>query len=206
MKKELNKKLQDIYGTRTVDTQRALYKDWAGDYEADSVGEFGYVGFKTGAAEFAKRVPDKSARILDAGCGTGLSGRALAEEGYTNIHGLDLSPEMLEVASRSGVYQSLAEADLTQPVEVAEPYDAIFSAGLFGFGPPDPEHLHLLLNVLKPGGTAVITVNGKGWDDKDWENRLPAEVDAHQLDLVETLEIPYLENEDIRGILLVFNR
>ena len=34
--------------------------------------------------------------VLDMGCGTGLVGKFLAEKGFTNIHGVDLSKKMLE--------------------------------------------------------------------------------------------------------------
>ena len=34
--------------------------------------------------------------ILDMGCGTGLVGKFLAEKGFTNIHGIDLSKKMLK--------------------------------------------------------------------------------------------------------------
>jgi len=158
----------------------------------------------TAAAEFASRVADKSARILDAGCGTGLSGVALLRQGYDNIHGLDLSPEMLELAQATGAYQNLGQVDLTQKITVDEPFDAIFTTGLFGFGPPYPEHLGILLGVLKPGGLAVITVNGKGWDECGWSEKLPQVILERNLNLEEQFEIPYLEIEEIRGVVLVF--
>lgn len=198
-----NPKLGNVYRTKTVEMQKELYRDWAETYEADSVGEFGYVGFETAAIEFAKRVPDKSCRVLDAGCGTGLSGVALMRQGYNNIHGVDLSPEMLKIADKTGAYQTLAEADLTQKLSI-EPFDAVFASGVFGFGPPHPEHLGILIDALVPGGLAVLTVNGKGWDECGWEEKLPIEIKKQGLNLEEQFEIPYLEIEEIRGIVHVF--
>ncbi|KAG1700384.1 Siroheme synthase [Nymphon striatum] len=162
------------------------------------------MGFKPAAAEFAKRIADKNARVLDAGCGTGLSGVALHKEGFTDIEGRDLSPEMLDEARKTDVYTLLEEVDLTRPIKVSEKYDAIFSCGVFGFGPPDPCHLPHLLNLLKPGGFAVITVNGKGWLEKNWSEELDKVVEEHALKLEEQLDIEYLENEDIDGKLLIF--
>ena len=37
-------------------------------------------------------------QVLDMGCGTGLVGKFLAEKGFTNIHGIDLSKNMLAKA------------------------------------------------------------------------------------------------------------
>jgi len=197
-------KLKSIYGKKTVDDQKQIYKNWAETYDADTLGDFGWVGFKPAADEFAKRVKDKSALVMDAGCGTGLSGVALSQVGFTNIHGYDLSPEMLMKAKETGVYDMLNEIDLTNPIKVDQSYDAIFSCGVFGFGPPYIEHLRHLLATLKPDGYAIITVNGKGWIDKNWEQELPKVIEQHSLNLEEQLEIDYLENENIKGKLLIF--
>ncbi len=197
-------KLKNVYGNKTVEDQKQIYRDWAKTYDIETTGEFGWIGFTPAAAEFSKRVIKKDARILDAGCGTGLSGVALNKEGFTNIHGKDLSPEMLEQAEKTGVYSSLSEVDLTQPVQTFDPYDAIFSCGVFGFGPPYPEHLHHIINMLKSGGYAVITVNGKGWVEKNWPESLLTAVEEHSLKLEEQLDIEYLENEEIDGKLLIF--
>lgn len=197
-------KLKDVYANKTVDDQREIYKNWAKTYDDETLRDFGWMGFKPAAEEFTKRILDKNAKILDAGCGTGLSGVALSKQGFTNIHGRDLSPEMLEQAANVGVYASLTEVDLTNSIEVVEPYDAIFSCGVFGFGPPHPEHLHHLINILKPQGYAIITVNGKGWVDTHWPEKLDAAIKVQNLNLEETLDIAYLENENIAGKLLIF--
>lgn len=197
-------KLKEVYGDRTVEDQRRIYRDWADTYDEQTTGEFGWMGFKPAAEGFAERVPDQGARVLDAGCGTGLSGVALAAHGYTNIHGRDLSPEMLEVAAKTDAYASLGEIDLTVPLESEEPFDAVLSVGVFGFGPPDAEHIRHLTAAVKPGGLVILTVNGKGWIDRNWKNVLPDVVAGYNLNLVEQLEIPYLEKEEINGKLLVF--
>ena len=199
-----HEKLKNVYDHKTVDDQREIYKNWAETYDAETLGEFGWMGFKPAAEEFAKHIIDQDARILDAGCGTGLSGVALSNHGFTNIHGRDLSPEMLEQAKKTGVYKSLAEVDLTNTIDVIEPYDAIFSCGVFGFGPPSPEHLHHLLDTLKPEGHAIITVNGKGWVETNWPKELEKAIKKNDLQLIEMMDIEYLENEEINGKLLIF--
>ncbi len=196
-------KLKAVYAERNVEDQRQTYRDWADTYDEQTVEEFGWMGFQSAATEFSTRVAAKNSKILDAGCGTGLSGKALADLGFTNLHGRDLSPEMLAKAEKLGVYNSLAECDLTNPL-LEEPFDHVISVGVFGFGPPDPKHIRHLIAVTKPGGLVIITVNGKGWVDKDWENILPEVVEKDGLDLLENIEIQYLSKEDISGKLLVF--
>lgn len=197
-------KLKSVYGKKSVKDQKQIYKAWAETYDNETIGEFGWMGFEPAAAEFAKRVSNKNARILDAGCGTGLSGVALSKQGFTNIDGRDLSPEMLEQAEKTGVYSSLEEIDLTSPLKILEKYDAIFSCGVFGFGPPHPQHLHHIISLLKPDGYAVITVNGKGWIETGWPEHLGRAVEKDSLQLEEQMDIPYLKNEEIEGKLLIF--
>lgn len=197
-------KLKSVYDKSTVEDQRRIYREWAETYDNDTLQDFGWIGFQPAAEEFEKRVADKNAVILDAGCGTGLSGKALFELGYTEIHGRDLSPEMLAKARETNVYQSLAEIDLTQSINEDRDYHAIFSCGVFGFGPPFAEHIRHLTELLKPDGYAVITVNGKGWIEKGWENELTRVVRTHDLNLEEVLDIKYIENENIDGKLLIF--
>jgi len=48
--------------------------------------------------------PDK-VQVLDLGCGTGLVGQALWDRGFRKIWGVDISPEMIELASFKDVYQ-----------------------------------------------------------------------------------------------------
>jgi len=54
---------------------------------------------------------DQSRRVLDLGCGTGLSGLALAPFA-ARLDGVDLSPRMVEAAAARGLYAALHEADL----------------------------------------------------------------------------------------------
>lgn len=196
--------LKNVYGEMSVDEKKAFYKDWAETYDAQTQGEFGYVGFETSAKEFSKRVGDKSASVLDAGCGTGLAGEVLAKEGFVNLDGADFSPEMLERAELTKAYNNLHQVDLTKSVALETQYDAIFSVGVFGFGPPYIGDLVHLFDVVKPGGLVFMTVNGKGWVDTNWEQELPKVIEKHQLNLEEQFEIPYLLNEGIKGIVLVF--
>jgi SAM-dependent methyltransferase len=56
------------------------------------------------------------ARILDAGCGTGLAGQILAARGYRNVEGLDLSAGMLREAGKKARYAALHQQTLGEPL------------------------------------------------------------------------------------------
>ena len=187
--------------------KQALFDDWAPTYDQDLVDELGYVADAEACRVFVSLVPDRQARILDAGCGTGLVGRRLQQAGYNNIHGSDYSQKMLDQARATGAYQSLEQHDLTLPVVTEQPYDAAIAVGVFAFSIPSAEHLVNITRSLRPGGIAVITVNGKAWREVGWEAKLDGfnenYPDARLLD-VQTID--YLTAEGIDGRLLTLER
>jgi SAM-dependent methyltransferase len=61
--------------------------------------------------------------VLDLACGTGRIGAWLRRRGAAAIDGVDLTPEMLEVARRKGVYRTLRLADVTHTGLPAATYD-----------------------------------------------------------------------------------
>merc|ERR1711998_285548 len=67
------------------------------------------------SASLAHRM-DTSGPVLDCGCGTGLSGQALAHAGFQQLHGCDISPVSLEQIQsvHPGLYSTLKEVDLNQ--------------------------------------------------------------------------------------------
>ena len=104
--------LDEAYAVETPDDNRRLYARWAATYESDFIARTGYRYHEHVADVFValERPPGPT---LDVGCGTGIVGRALQERGVDGIHGVDISPQMLEQASSKGVYETLIEADLT---------------------------------------------------------------------------------------------
>ena len=90
------------------------YDKWAGSYDEDSIGTFGYAAPRRAAEALARNGLPKSATVLDGGAGTGLVGQFLAQDhGFTRITALDISESMLEVArAKTGVYERCVLGDL----------------------------------------------------------------------------------------------
>jgi SAM-dependent methyltransferase len=64
-------------------------------------------------------------RAADLGCGTGRTGAWLATTGIDTIDGVDITPEMLELARARGIYRRLVEADVGSSGLPAGEYDLI---------------------------------------------------------------------------------
>ena len=88
---------------RSVEETVAAYGDWAADYDRDVFDELGFVGSDRIADLLAVHLGDRTAPVLDLGCGTGAVGIRLFSEGFTSIDGIDISQAMLDVAARKRV-------------------------------------------------------------------------------------------------------
>ncbi len=146
-----------------VDAAAALYRDWAAEYDNDVFGELGFTGSNRIAELLAPLLADLAAPVLDIGCGTGAVGSRLVQLGLTTIDGVDLSPEMLDVARGKAVYRDLAVVDLTKPITIGARYAATISAGTFTSGHVGASVVPALLDVLEPGGVIAWVIGAAVW-------------------------------------------
>ena len=187
--------------------KQAHYDGWARDYEADVVGDLGYVAHLRAAEIFARVAGDKQARILDLGCGTGLVGATLTDAGYTNLHGADFSREMLEVARRREVYDELYQHDVSQPPpQNRDDYDALISVGLFSYGAPYISDLPNAVAFVKRGCRCVITVNDGAWVANNLHDAVQKQAAQHNFTIEEIVETDYLRKEKINAQVLIIRR
>lgn len=102
-------------------------------------------------------------RVLDLGCGTGLSGVAL-KPFATRLEGLDLSPRMLERARARGIYDALHEADLLDflPRRPAS-WDVVAAADVLNYLGDLAPAFAAIRAALRPGGRAALSLE-KGED------------------------------------------
>jgi SAM-dependent methyltransferase len=96
------------------------------------------------------------ARVLDVGCGWGVTLDALERRGYQAV-GMDVSRRTLERLDRPG--RTLIEADLTRPMERAVPsHDAVLALDVIEHLDDDRAAVSRLADLTRPGGSVVISV------------------------------------------------
>ncbi|TVR85770.1 MAG: hypothetical protein EA428_15290 [Spirochaetaceae bacterium] len=85
-----NETLDKVYTAENHNELMDAYKSWAGDYDSDLLGSFGYVAHIASARALDRALETQTnAVILDAGSGTGLVGEELKKLGYTTMDALD---------------------------------------------------------------------------------------------------------------------
>jgi predicted TPR repeat methyltransferase len=96
--------------------------------------------------------------VLDGGCGTGLCAPVLRPYA-ANLTGVDLSSGMLALARKTGLYDELAEAELTSYLsENKQAFDLVIFADTLCYFGDLAGVITATAGALRTGGTAVFTV------------------------------------------------
>lgn len=199
----------DHKGLRDLSTDSAdvaeYYDEWAEDYD-ETLAKWRYEA-PGRAAALLRAALDADSIVLDAGCGTGLSGTALSEAGFTVIDGIDVSQRSLDVAAERGVYRSLRQVDMQKlplPCE-DDSYDGLVCVGVLTYLPDSPGTLREFCRIVRPGGAMVLTHRTDILQERDFPGVLE---ELENQDLVEQVHIseprPYLpENEEFGDEVMV---
>jgi predicted TPR repeat methyltransferase len=171
-----------------------LYDDWAAQYEKD-VRSWGYTMPEDCAKILKKYTPvgkESTFKILDAGAGDGISGKAITDLGYKDVTGTDLSPELIKIAQTNGIYKAAFVEDLSKPMSFKnDEFDAITVVGVMTYLGPDGCALDEFCRVVKPGGLVIFTHRTDKVDK--WKSRQEQFVKEGKWETVEITEpLPYL--------------
>ena len=99
---------------------------------------------------------DKSATILDLGCGTGM----LAKKSSWNIYGADLAFSMCEVARGNGELTVTAVAEFLPFADAS--FDGVFSSLMLQWSNNPLAYFKEIYRVTKPGGRCIISTFAYG--------------------------------------------
>ena len=194
--------------TASAEECRALYDDWAKTYDLDLTdSSHGYVG----PINAAKIIADHSTRegqlVLDAGCGTGLSGIAVRDAVGTTtvIDGIDISTGMLAVARDKGVYRKLEVVDLSKGLGIEDGvYDVVVCVGTMTGGHVGPvPALKEFVRVVRKGGLVVATVKESVWTSDGYEDEVKRLEKVGVIKVASTDSMPYREAQGVNAKMLV---
>ena len=192
------------YGLSTAEETSAHYARFAADYET-AMRDNGYATPARCAAALREAGVAPGAAILDIGCGTGLSGEALSETGYSTLDGIDFSAEMLAIARSKDIYRTLTQGDLD-----ALPDDAacggVVAAGVFSPGHAPATLIDDVLARLEPGGVFVFSLNDHAIADASYEGRVHELLDAGGAELLSREYGDHMPGQNVRAWVLALRR
>jgi predicted TPR repeat methyltransferase len=181
------------------------YDNWASDYDGN-LADWRYEAPEQIASMLEAKIPPESV-ILDAGCGTGLSGRALHTKGFTTIDGIDVSHNSLEIAGRTDVYRSLHAVDLQRlPLPIPDDhYDGLACVGVLTYLTDSRGALREFSRVVRPGGFIAITQRSDLFVEREFQTLLEELSSDEVIEQVHISEPrPYLpDNEEFGDQILV---
>jgi len=174
IEKDREERVQWIYSSSDNKELEERYDQWAKDYDTDLDEGFGYLGPQR-AVEFFARLMPKTARILDAGAGTGLVGELLSRQGYNNLVAMDLSAGMLEEARKKNAYREFHQMMMGEPLNYStDSFDAVISVGVLTVGHAPASSFDELIRITRPGGYIVFSLRPDVYRDSGFKEKQDA--------------------------------
>lgn len=183
------------------------YDQWASTYNQDVAarnydGPNYLVNYLMDLAEQNKinvQTNDAHFKVLDVGCGSGLVGIRLKQQGLQHIDGTDLSQGMIVEAHKTHAYQTLIPwVNLQNPLPffLHNQYDLTICCGVFALDFVEPLSLKWLVQVTQVGGTIIMTTKTTYYDNYDFNGYYKQLVEQGVIELVDCrMNKPYLGKE-----------
>ena len=185
---EAENRVQWVYSAQDNRELAERYDQWAKEYDSDLDRDFGWLAPRRATEVFANYV-SKNARVLDAGTGTGLVGEALSVLGYRDLVAMDLSPGMLEEASKKGLYREFHQMVMGEPLDFPSgSFDAVISVGVLTVGHAPASSLDELVRITRSGGYVVFTLRPDVYQDSGFKEKQDALAAAGKWRLTEVSE------------------
>jgi SAM-dependent methyltransferase len=95
--------------------------------------------------------------LLDLGCGSGLLCRLVAERG-ARVSGIDICPELLDIARERTPQADLREGDISALPFAERSFDVVTAANALQFAPDPAQAFSEAARVLRPRGVLVVAL------------------------------------------------
>jgi predicted TPR repeat methyltransferase len=142
-----------------------LYERYADQYDQHVTRSLKYRTSDLLFDALTRFMPRADLDVLDLGCGTGLFGKLLRSRART-LTGIDISPNMLKVASDRKIYDKLFCADLVEFLQTqAEAFDLAAAADVFCYIGDLSGVFHTVRDALRAGGYFCFSVEAGNDND-----------------------------------------
>lgn len=131
-------------------------KEYEVAYHENEEKNWWFVGRRKAVLEVLKNTP-KDAKIVDIGCSGGPLLLDLQKKGYTDVHGVDFSPEAIELCKERGIVNA-HEMDGAATTFPDNTFDVVVSSDSLEHIEAEEKALKEWLRILKPGGKLYLFV------------------------------------------------
>ena len=189
----------DLKDAKNDNRLTEVYRDWAKKYDYYNDHVLGTVSQPKSVNLLSTRLKDKTAKIIDVGCGTGLVGEKLKAKEFIYFDGLDISKDMLSIAKSRG-YRNLFLGSLNKQLPVLDDaYDAAMCIGVFTHGHVSSDRFNELCRIVKPGGYVCFTVNEGVFEEYGFKEMI-AEFQLNKVwEVISLYKDDYMTLENVKG-------
>ena len=189
----------DLKDAKNDNRLTEVYRDWAKKYDYDNDHVLGTVSQSKSVNLLSTRLKDKTAKIIDVGCGTGLVGEKLKAKDFIYFDGLDISKDMLSIAKSRG-YRNLFLGSLNKQLPVLDDaYDAAMCIGVFTHGHVSSDRFNELCRIVKPGGYVCFTINEGVFEEYGFKEMI-AEFQLNKVwEVISLYKDDYMTLENVKG-------
>ena len=154
----MSAELPQAHGKEIV---RALFDDLAWEYVEDRERQPSFLAQKRIVLDMLSGL---RGRLLEAGCGPATMFPAFLARGFDEVHGIDVSPEMIHQGEQRLAHHTLAErcslrlADIENLPYADGAFDVVVAMGVLEYLSSYAAALGEIRRVLRRGGHVVLTV------------------------------------------------
>ena len=187
-----------IYKLTSKDKVLKYYDDWTknAQFNQDMI-DWKYTAPVNTVQLLDKYIQDKNIKILDAGCGSGLTGIELKKRGYANIHGVDFSKSMLNLIPNN-IYQTVELIDLNEPLKYNDNnFDVIICVGTFTYGHVKAHALDEFIRVTNKNGYICFTINEGIYTEYKFDKKINELSKNKSWNVLKLFKSSYIVNKDV---------
>ena len=135
---------------------------------------------------------EKEDKVLEIGCG---SGNLLKYLNSKNIHGLDISPKMIEFCKKTILYGSFVSGDAESLPYESNSFDKVIISEVLYYLPDIEKALKEANRILKKDGLLLITSLNKKY------NFIKTLVNVFKIGVHDNISLPYISLKQLKSYL-----